>query len=378
MFENIIDSFNIGLVHVQHMIGHYFDLIDVLREKKIYSIISLHDYYSICPNINLLYNNFTYCLNMENRNCVDCLKNRKGISTNIVSKWQSDFSLFLSKFDKVIVPSNSTKEIVNEFYPKLKIDVIEHGSVLLKNDYCPKLNEIHNIAVVGVLTEHKGLNIFKNLVMKNSNKNVVYHLFGSTEDSYLSKNRKRYFYHGKYERSNLFNLFKENNIELVLLLSICPETFSYTLTETLMSKIPVLGVDIGAIGDRIKKLNCGWIVKYDCDSIELTKKIDSILNNENEYNMKVNNINNIHIKSIEEMTKEYCKIYNDNFHFNGETDSNITSRKRFFENVFSKNSLISISDSSWVFNTLKWRIISKIKVPDRIKNYLKRFLSKFF
>ena len=52
MLETIIDGLGITTVHVHHMIGHYFDVVDVCREKKGQSIITLHDFYSLCPTIN--------------------------------------------------------------------------------------------------------------------------------------------------------------------------------------------------------------------------------------------------------------------------------------------------------------------------------------
>ena len=33
MLERIIDDFNIDFVHIHHLIGHHYDIIDVLKEK---------------------------------------------------------------------------------------------------------------------------------------------------------------------------------------------------------------------------------------------------------------------------------------------------------------------------------------------------------
>ena len=39
-----------------------------------------------------------------------------------------------------------------------------------------------------------------------------------------------------------------------------PETYSYTLSESLISEIPEISFDLGAIAERVKKAEVGWIL----------------------------------------------------------------------------------------------------------------------
>ena len=70
------------------------------------------------------------------------------------------------------------------------------------------------------------------------------------------------------------------------------------------------------------------------------------------------------------MCKDYDKLYNE-----------IEKSKRVInEDLISKAirkndsyvSYVSYADYSWVFDTLKWRLISKIKIPTRIKKIFRR------
>jgi hypothetical protein len=110
------------------------------------------------------------------------------------------------------------------------------------------------------MDRHKGSDILKLLVQNNHYDNLKIHLFGKTSDTELQHDTENYVFHGEYERGELPQKLITNNIDLVCLFSICPETYSYTLTETYMAQIPVLAYDIGAIGDRIKhdKLRLGY------------------------------------------------------------------------------------------------------------------------
>ena len=60
------------------------------------------------------------------------------------------------------------------------------------------------------------------------------------------KNSSKFENHGKYKREELTKLMKENNIDVICLLSICPETFSY-LCEAISCGIPVITTNLGAL-----------------------------------------------------------------------------------------------------------------------------------
>ena len=53
-----------------------------------------------------------------------------------------------------------------------------------------------------------------------------------------------------------------------------------------MAHIPVLTFDIGAVGDRVKKDELGWTIKFDNNSSKILEKIVEISNNIEEYKNK--------------------------------------------------------------------------------------------
>ncbi|WP_330582768.1 glycosyltransferase [Suipraeoptans intestinalis] len=52
----------------------------------------------------------------------------------------------------------------------------------------------------------------------------------------------------------------ENDIDIFLIPSIWPETFSYTTEEIMQMGMPVMSFDIGAPAERIKKYEKGLII----------------------------------------------------------------------------------------------------------------------
>ena len=254
MLENIFDSFKIDILHVHHFLFQTFDAIDIAKKKNIYSIITLHDLYMICPSINMVYKD-KYCIYDETKNCAKCLKARYGVNSNILNNWQKTCKNVLEQFDKIIVPSENTKKIFNNIYKELDIEVVEHGVEVIKTSKKEKekSKNTFDIAFVGAMAIHKGSNILKELIKKNTDKNIRIHLFGKANEKDLEKSKSNYINHRAYKRGELPQLLIDNDIDLVCIFATWPETYSYTLTECYMAKIPVITFDIGAVGDRVKK-----------------------------------------------------------------------------------------------------------------------------
>ena len=76
-----------------------------------------------------------------------------------------------------------------------------------------------------------------------------------------------------------------------------------------MAQVPVLTFDIGAVGDRVKKDNLGWIIDFDTNSSKILEKINDIINNKDEYKKKKSNFKKYKFKTVEEMQKYYENLY---------------------------------------------------------------------
>lgn len=313
ILSKILDDLKIDIIHVHHFLFQTFDIIDLAKEKNIYSIITLHDLYMICPSINMIYRNI-YCKYDSEKDCTKCLKNRYLVNHNILPNWQYICEKVLKKFDKIIVPSENTKKIFDETYKDLNIEVVEHGvnkveikekSQIQKSDF--------NIAFVGAMAIHKGEKILEDLIKKNKSPEIKIHLFGKNTVTSLKKNRFDYIYHGQYKRGELPQLLIDNNIDLICIFATWPETYSYTLTEAYMAKIPVLTFDLGAVGDRVKKDDLGWVIDFPSSTEQILSKIHDIRNNLNEYNNKKANFKNYKFKTIEKMQEYYFELYKNNF-----------------------------------------------------------------
>ena len=375
MIENIVEGFRIDTIHIHHMIGHFFDVIDVANEKNIYSMITLHDYYSLCPSINMLYKMEKYCPNIKDKDCGECLVFKTGLKNNIIDNWHNRWNEFLSQFNKIIVPSNNTKNEIEKVYKNLKISVIEHGIDLKKSDYVSNIDgkDTYNIAFVGVMSVHKGGKILEELIKKTKGSKLRIHLFGNSEFTLLERNKSNYIYHGKYKREELPELLAKNNIDLVCNFSIWAETYSYTLTEEIASGVPVLSFNIGAVGDRINENGYGYTMDISSTVDDVIKRIYEIFDDKKGYKNVVEHVKKYQIKTVADMCKEYDAIYKKQQMIeNGKVSS--SALRTIISDNYSVYETVSSVEAAWIMNSLKWKLVSKIRVPESIKKIVRKFV----
>lgn len=316
ILDKLFSILNIDFVHIHHMYRHYFDLYDVLQEKQMPYIVTLHDFYFACPTILLLENGEKYCVDNEHRDCKNCLNNVLGLDCNFIDEWRKLNYELLKNAKEVIVPSNSAKEIYNKFYKDVNITVIEHGmnkEAFEEAKEIPEKTERKNIAFIGGLNHSKGLGYMKYLIEKVNNDELPYniHLFGQAVEWEVNMSNKNYIFHDTYNREEIAKLLKENNIDLVLLLAIWPETYCYTLTEAAIAEIPVLALSYGALEERIKESGIGWLLPKFASNEDVENKIKEIFENEEEYKKIVSNMKKYkdNLRTIPEMSKYYSEIY---------------------------------------------------------------------
>ncbi len=372
MLEMLFDSFKFDILHVHHFLFQTFDAIDIAKKKEVYSIITLHDLYMICPSINMVYID-KFCENDTRKNCKKCLHDRLGVNSDILGSWRETCKVVLEKFDKIIVPSENTKMQYEKAYSNLNIEVVEHGvDVIEVKEADKKEKGTFDIAFVGAMAIHKGSNILKDLIKKNTNQKIKIHLFGKPNDEMLSKSTANYINHGPYTRGELPQLLIDNQIDLVCIFATWPETYSYTLTESYMAKVPVLTFDLGAVGDRVKKDGLGWTLEVNTDASKILEKIQEISVNKEEYQAKKEAFERYNFKTIAEMQEYYKKLYEaipakaslvNGYKF---IDYKKIARDMEFD-LYQANYGHLVHKYEKMRNTKAWRIAKKIKAKIRGK-----------
>lgn len=157
-------------------------------------------------------------------------------------------------FPLVIVQKN----IILKAYPDLqfKIKVIPHFVPKLRAAVVKKHSGV-NIAFLGNINSiAKGYDIVKNLVtFCRSSTYISFFVIGNFKNPPANLTVT-----GKYEITNLPSIIENQHIDIIIIPSICPETFSYTTSEAISLNIPVACFNYGAQADKIKQYSKGLIL----------------------------------------------------------------------------------------------------------------------
>lgn len=289
LLRTILNSIQIEEVVINNLVGYSNSLLilKLIIDLPISSsriTINIHDFYCICSNYNLIGNDQTFC-NLKFENCKQCVRIA---NTNISpSQWREYWNKFLCEYcSEIRVFSSSSADIIKRTFPLAsnKIIIIPH--------YVPELRKARiaahdklNIAVLGNIgAVHKGRNIVIKLAKYlESQSDIKLHCFGEFDNKYKDSIINNIIITGTYKVDDLPDLCEKFFIDIILIPSIWPETFSYTTSEAIMTGLPVASFNFGAQAEKVNQYNKGLILLQQ-DPADIIKQIKNHLNQLNSPN----------------------------------------------------------------------------------------------
>lgn len=325
-FKNWIVKEKFDIVHIHTLMGLPMEFIDAIKELGIKIVYTTHDYYGICPKVNLVRCDGSICNdNTDYSACYNCCKN--GLSYNKIKIMQSKFyrnvkksnlgkrfissvkgnmnkkevsSQVINKCDNVEVSneikdkyknlheyyynilkkidyyhfnSNITKQIYENYLGDINGEVISITHSNIKdNRHIKKFNTKLKIIFLGNDSIYKGLNQLI-MALKGIDKSLenlwsldIWGAYGESDSSNIT-------YKGKYDYSMLGNIFEE--ADLLVIPSIWYETFGFIGLEAYSYGVPILTTKLVGFNDLIQDGITGFIVDADIESIK--RKIISLV-----------------------------------------------------------------------------------------------------
>jgi glycosyltransferase involved in cell wall biosynthesis len=124
---------------------------------------------------------------------------------------------------------------------------------------------VRHVALVGGVQAHKGALIFADAVRRLETTGLRWSVYGGGDAALLTLLRglPGVRVRGAYRHGTLPRLLRRDGVDLALLLSIVPESYSLGLGECVQAGVPVLAFDLGALGDRVPELDAGRLVDPD-------------------------------------------------------------------------------------------------------------------
>ena len=268
-----LEKWNVQLVHLHHFMYMNDILRNFLLSGRYILAVTLHDYYVVCPRVNMTKNGI-YCCEANKKESDICMNDLSAepsgdLASRIfkftnINSWRKYWFEFLDKADCVFVPSSDQRERLLRYFPSLtKIRVVENPEIVVPPAACNR--KICRIGILGTISEAKGRSILLNCarMAEQQNLNIQFVLFGtlSPAEGNLPANL---IVKGKYKEDEVYSLINSEGIDFFWFTAIWPETYSYVLTIPIRLGIPVIAADLGAIAERIKR--GGWGEVYPAES----------------------------------------------------------------------------------------------------------------
>ena len=312
ILSSILDEFDIDIVHINSQVGHTFDIFTVPALKTIPIVCTIHDYFYICPTIHLVDTRGEYCgICTEGAARNNCLEHHTYLYSKFgrenLDKFRQKFRSVMHYVDVFVFPSHSAKDIFTKYYgiDESICRVIYHGTNLIKSENLipERGNGKLRIGIVGSMLNHKGKASIQALITSLKKYPVKFYHFG--DGDLKGKNLKKL---GRYNRNNIVKLIQSKKIDVSLFLSTWPETFSYTLTESIAANVPPIVSDTGALAERVSADEIGWLVNYK-DVSGIRDLILRLARDAGEIEKYKKRIVTVKLKTIAEMNQEYVELY---------------------------------------------------------------------
>ena len=174
-----------------------------------------------------------------------------------------------------------------------------------------------NVAFLGGMVPQKGSDMARQMIVKDKS-SINWFVLGAIGDKRMMEiNQDNCFFSSTYKKEELPQLLRDNEIDVICILPIWAETFCYTVSEAWMNKIPVIGTDIGAVGERIRTTGGGWLVSPTADADEILQLLHHIMDHPDEYQEKKEAVEKIKLKSVAAMCQEYRNFYEEVLKYTG-------------------------------------------------------------
>ena len=250
---------------VNHLIDRPVAMMEWVRELSTqlsvpYDVI-LHDYYVLCPRVDLVTGDGTFCGIAPPETCVSCVaKYGAELRQFDPLSWRRDHLAFLEGADRIVVPSDDSAKRLRHHVRRAISVWHPENDTCLPPERMPRLSvdETLRVAVLGALNVSKGLRVVQALAesIQQVGAPLALSVLGPTSEPLPPSVTVT----GPYRPDQLDRMISDTAPHVVLFPAIWPETWSFVLTEGLKRGLPIVAFDLGAPAARLRAIGRGKLL----------------------------------------------------------------------------------------------------------------------
>lgn len=269
MLEEALRELAITEIHVHHLIdfptGTGRLLMGVAQRLGLSIRLAVHDYYTVCPRVNLVTPDGRHCGEPSTADCNRCLAEDKLIEqTGPIEAWRAESLHLLASAQQVVVPSADVARRLSQMAPQLRVCVEPHEDDPPPRELPPLVlapGDALRVLVIGAISRIKGYDVVLGLARSARTRGLplkVSLLGYSMDDPRLAEQGVVLL--GRYFDNELLEKISAADPHLVLIPSIWPETYCYVLSGALRSGRRIAVFDLGAQAERTRQHNAGHLL----------------------------------------------------------------------------------------------------------------------
>lgn len=258
VLASILRDYGVDAILVSSLIGHALDVLDT----GLPTVLVQHDFYPYCPAIHSYFDGV--CQTCDAERLAQCAER---------NPWFNPAHRFFSAAERLrvrerfvelvgrrsltfVVPGQAARAHFNRLLPQIdpsRFVTIPHGyPARLPAIAYPRRNahDTLRIVVLGMLSASKGVDLLRDALEPLLDFSEV-HLIGAREMGALFEGKPGVRVVSEYSLDDLPEILSGIRPDAALLLSIVPETFSYTLSELFMLGLPPVATNLGSFAERI-------------------------------------------------------------------------------------------------------------------------------
>ena len=271
ILREIIADFAVEAVLISSLIGHALDAL----ATGLPTVIVAHDYYPFCPAVVIQFGEVCHQCALPRLERCFAENGQNRFFRNVgAMEWLSLRRRFarLAVMETVqfVVPAPAVARHWQSLVPELHdkaFNVIAHGLDFAPPRLpAPLVGERLRVVVLGSLAPQKGRVLLEQLWPLIAEQ-VELLLIGADEDGEAFRNQPGITLIPRYQPDQLAALLMDFQPEVGLLLSVWPETFSYTLSELWLLGLPVVATNLGSFADRIQDGVNGFLCEPQAEAV---------------------------------------------------------------------------------------------------------------
>lgn len=267
----VLKSLQVGHIHFQHVLGHLEQTLELPRVLGVTYDCTVHDYFTICPQISLTDHTDHYCQEEGIEQCRKCLQRNPAPNGSSIEHWRQRHAALVNGARYVIAPSHDVAIRMRRYLPTANICVEPHAELIACRPSAPRpvirplpANRPLVVVVLGALSKIKGADVLEAVASLAADKQakVEFHLLGYAYRNLKTQPRAKLTVHGQYVDADLPLLLEWLKPDVVWFPAIWPETYSYTLSACIENGLPVVAPNIGAFSERIHGREWSWLCDW--------------------------------------------------------------------------------------------------------------------